>query len=161
MPPRDAGFTLVRNYRMLEGSGASTRVTPGGLVQVELRISTPIDRTDVVVHDPLPAGLEPVNTFFETTASSTEEYEGHSDSDADWWSSWVFSHRAMGDADLTLFADYMPAGVHVYTYVARATTPGDYALPAARVEQMYRPEVFGRTEQTRFVVGAAPLAKLQ
>ena len=42
--------------------------------------------------------------------------------------------------------------------MARATTPGDYAHPAAVVEQMYRPEVFGRTEAGRFVVGQAPVA---
>ena len=53
----------------------------------------------------------------------------------------------------------MPAGIHTYQYLARATTPGDYALPAARVEEMYRPEIFGRTEAGRFVVGAGPVAE--
>jgi len=30
-------------------------------------------------------------------------------------------------------------------YVARAVTPGHYMLPAATIEDMYRPERFGRT----------------
>jgi uncharacterized protein YfaS (alpha-2-macroglobulin family) len=34
-------------------------------------------------------------------------------------------------------------------YVARAITPGRYVLPAAQVEDMYRPEVFARTAAGR------------
>ena len=75
------------------------------------------------------------------------------------WSSWVFNHRELRDDAVALYADWMPAGVHVYTYLARATTPGDYSYPAALAEDMYRPHLFGRTEAGRFVVGQAPLAQ--
>ena len=75
------------------------------------------------------------------------------------WSAWVFNHRELDDGGLLLYADYMPAGIHVYSYLARATTPGDYAQPAATVEEMYRPETFGRTSQGRFVVGHGPVSR--
>ena len=39
------------------------------------------------------------------------------------------------------------------SYVARATTPGTYVAPAATVEDMYRPERFGRSLAARIVVG--------
>ena len=168
MPPRDEGFTLTRAYQILEGTGEAGAVTPGALVQVTLRIVTPVDRTLVAVTDPLPAGLEPVDTFFKTTASNYTDDEdadtgmmdepGEGDDGMPVWSTWVFNHRELRDDGLTLYADYMPAGIHTYQYLARATTPGDYAQPAARVEEMYRPEVFGRTEAGRFVVGAGPVA---
>jgi uncharacterized protein YfaS (alpha-2-macroglobulin family) len=160
MPPRDEGFTVVRSYRMLEGSGSNSGVTPGALVRVNLRIVTPIQRTNVVVHDPLPAGLEPVDTSFETSATVVTEEGldmGGTSSNAN-WSAWVFNHRELDDASMTLFADVMPAGVHTYSYLARATTPGVYSMPAATAKEMYRPEVFGRTKQGIFIVGEAAIA---
>jgi uncharacterized protein YfaS (alpha-2-macroglobulin family) len=33
-----------------------------------------------------------------------------------------------------------------YAYIARAVTPGRYTLPAAQVEDMYRPGVMSRTD---------------
>ena len=102
-----------------------------------------------------PKGLEPINQAFATTAH--QEMRGSSD--APRWSSWVFDHREMDDDEMRLYASFMPAGIHVYSYLARATTPGDYSLPAATIEEMYRPEVFGRTEQGRFSVGAAQIVQ--
>jgi hypothetical protein len=178
MPPRDAGFTIIRRYEMLEGSGTGTSVTPGAIVRVHLRVVTPTDRHDVAVIDPLPAGLEPIDTGFATSANHVQdegsgqgpggldlydEYEGedeYGDGPADEsWSAWVFNHRELDDDGLLLYADYMPAGIHVYSYLARATTPGDYANPAATAEEMYRPETFGRTAQGRFVVGYGPVSR--
>ncbi len=167
LPPRDEGFTLTRTYKVLEGSGGTGEVTPGSLVQVTIRVVTPVDRHDVAILDPLPAGLEPIETFFKTTASAYSDEEnpdtawggGDEEEDMPSWSAWVFDHRELRDDGLGLYATWMPAGIHTYQYLARATTPGDYALPAARVEEMYRPEIFGRTEAGRFVVGAGPVAK--
>jgi uncharacterized protein YfaS (alpha-2-macroglobulin family) len=168
-PPRDEGFTVKRTMELIEGSGEEGIVTPGALVRITLQVTTPIDRYDVAVVDPLPAGLETVNSFFATVG-------GGMDDDADtgggygyWfdtgmepeqvqWSDWIFTHRELRDDATVLFADWMPAGVHTVRYVARATTPGDYAHPAASAEEMYRPEVFGRTEIGRFVVGTPPVA---
>jgi uncharacterized protein YfaS (alpha-2-macroglobulin family) len=35
--------------------------------------------------------------------------------------------------------------VFTVAYVVRAVSPGQYALPQAKVEDMYRPDRFGRT----------------
>ncbi len=157
MPPRDQGFTLARKIEIVAGDGLASQVTPGSLVRVSLRVVTTAERRDVAVVDPLPAGLEPVDTFFATTARAEEGRDGPRPT----WSDWVFSHRELDDAEVRLYADWMPAGIHTATYLARATTPGDYAHPAATVEMMYQPEVFGRTRAGRFVVGEAPLAKAE
>jgi uncharacterized protein YfaS (alpha-2-macroglobulin family) len=42
-----------------------------------------------------------------------------------------------------------------FAYVVRAVTPGEYKLPAAAIEDMYRPERRGRGSVTRVVIGAA------
>jgi uncharacterized protein YfaS (alpha-2-macroglobulin family) len=39
-------------------------------------------------------------------------------------------------------------------YIARATVPGTFAQPAAFVEDMYAPKVFGRTEMTTTTIAA-------
>lgn len=167
--PRDEGFTVQRTMVILEGTGHGDTVTPGALVEVTLQITTPVERSFVAIVDPLPAGLESINTAFATTASALGE-EGGQDSGyyyGGWdtappaertWSDWVFNHRELLDDRVVLYADWMPAGVHRYTYVARATTPGSYLHPAATAEQMYAPEVFGRTGGGTFVVGAPPVA---
>jgi len=37
-------------------------------------------------------------------------------------------------------------------YYARATTPGDFFVAPAHAEETYFPEVFGRSDSSRFVV---------
>ena len=37
-------------------------------------------------------------------------------------------------------------------YVARATTPGEYVVPPAKAEEMYSPEVFGRSGSETVIV---------
>ena len=36
-------------------------------------------------------------------------------------------------------------GLHEYTYLVRATTAGTFMTAPTHVEEMYEPEVFGRT----------------
>jgi len=42
------------------------------------------------------------------------------------------------------FASLLWPGVHPYTYLARATTPGRFVVPPPKAEEMYAPETFGR-----------------
>ena len=39
-----------------------------------------------------------------------------------------------------------------YAYIARAVTPGRYTMPAAQVEDMYRPGVMARTDTGTVVI---------
>lgn len=161
LPPRDEGFTVERSMAVIDGSGGTGRVEPGSLVRVTLRIVTPVDRYNVAVVDSLPAGLEPVDTSFATEATDLQQDTGSQNRDtgtvgpdAFWWSSWIFNRRELRDDEVVWFADYMPAGIHTQSWIARATTPGNYAHPAATAYEMYAPDIFGRTEAGRFVVGS-------
>ena len=53
---------------------------------------------------------------------------------------------------MLLFADALAPGEHTYEYLVRAQTPGTYLHPAAQAEEMYHPELFGRTSVKTVVV---------
>lgn len=159
---------------------SATRARAGDLVRVQLSIVVPQDRSMVVVEDPLPAGLESIDFDLRTTSLALlraasgydvgdndpyegygvdTEYDGYGSygyyGDQDWSDEWWWSpfyHREDRDDRLLLFADDLPAGVHHYEYLARAVTPGTYVVGPLRAEEMYNPEVFGRTGVIEYVV---------
>ena len=49
---------------------------------------------------------------------------------------------------MLLFATRLSEGTHVFSYIARATTAGRFRTAPAHAEEMYEPEVFGRTATT-------------
>ena len=56
------------------------------------------------------------------------------------------------DGYVLAFASLLWEGVHKYTYVARATTPGTFVVPPPKAEEMYMPETFGRGASDRVIV---------
>ena len=64
-----------------------------------------------------------------------------------------FEHQNLRDDRAEAFARYLPAGVFDYSYIAQATTPGEFVVPPTRAEEIYRPETFGRAATDRVVVG--------
>ena len=158
-PPKDAfdgGFTLRRTYLAHEGEQAGkpvTTVNAGEVVRVQLTMVIPEDRNYVAIEDPLPAGLEPINTSFKTTADSLLAQLGATSPDNHFaYDHYNFDRVEQWDDRILLFADYFPAGVYTHVYLARATTHGEFTVPSARVEEMYTPQVFGRTTSFGFQV---------
>ncbi|CAN5156714.1 hypothetical protein BH20GEM2_BH20GEM2_20310 [soil metagenome] len=109
--------------------------------------------------DPLPAGLEALNAELEgvgftddpapeTAATRPQPW---------WWRRW-WVHQNLRDQRAEAFATRLPAGSYEFTYLARATTPGDFVVPPPRAEEMYHPEIFGRGASTRVTVTPAPPA---
>jgi uncharacterized protein YfaS (alpha-2-macroglobulin family) len=64
---------------------------------------------------------------------------------------WV-SHQELRRDRAVVFADHLVPGVWTTTVFLRATTPGEYVMPAASAEMMYYPEVYGRTTARRVLV---------
>jgi uncharacterized protein YfaS (alpha-2-macroglobulin family) len=65
-----------------------------------------------------------------------------------WWRAGGFDHVERHDDRIQLFATRLSEGVHTFSYIARATTAGTFRTAPARAEEMYTPEVFGRTATT-------------
>jgi hypothetical protein len=99
----------------------------------------------VAVDVPIPAGLEIVDGTLASTAASAGE-----DGPGGFWS--PFDHRERRDDRMVVFSEVLPAGVHETTFVARATTPGTFVSRPAQAEEMYAPEVFGRSDGGTFRV---------
>ncbi|HWW61879.1 MAG TPA: hypothetical protein VN181_10965, partial [Thermoanaerobaculia bacterium] len=62
-----------------------------------------------------------------------------------WWERGGFDHIERHDDRVDLFATRLGEGLHEYTYLLRATTAGTFMTAPAHAEEMYEPEVFGRT----------------
>jgi uncharacterized protein YfaS (alpha-2-macroglobulin family) len=155
----DVGFKVERRYELFEGAEDSTpgSFKAGDLVRVTLTFQLPKERRFVAVTDPLPAGFEAVESWFETTKSSlaqqTLQYGERSQSG--WRRNWgvgYFDHVERHDDRLQLFATSLSEGTHVFSYVVRATTSGTFRTAPTRVEEMYSPEIFGRTASTQIEV---------
>jgi uncharacterized protein YfaS (alpha-2-macroglobulin family) len=58
----------------------------------------------------------------------------------------------MRDERVEAFTSLLWEGVHNYSYVARATTPGMFVVPPSKAEEMYHPETFGRSGSDRVVI---------
>jgi uncharacterized protein YfaS (alpha-2-macroglobulin family) len=58
----------------------------------------------------------------------------------------------MRDERAEAFSTLLWDGVYDYSYVTRATTPGHYVVPPAKAEEMYSPEVFGRSASDQLIV---------
>ncbi len=162
----DNGLFVQRWYEPWTGGGQTTSFTAGELVRVRLRVATNQERSWAAFEVPLPAGLEPVDVTLATTASNAQapgegsrgvdtELEGVEDAEGGSaegpggfaWGFWSpFTYTEMHDDKVVVFSDHLPPGVHVVSFVARATTPGSYVNRPARGSLMYEPEVWGRSE---------------
>jgi len=149
----DRGFKVERQYGPLSdgktGPAAET-FQAGDLVRVTLSFDLPKERRYVAVTDPVPAGFEAVESWFATTASDVSRLTNLEDSSAapswqDMWRRGTFDHVERHDDRVLLFATRLAGGHHEFSYVVRATTAGTFKAAPTRVEEMYEPEVSGRT----------------
>jgi hypothetical protein len=174
--PDDQGFFVQKRVRALlpEDLAAATHVLPktsdpraaaGDLVLVDLLLESAEPQEQIVVDDPLPAGLEPIDFALETSASSQDldrqappdpADAAHPRLDYGAFRQVDGIHREQHDDKVLTFIPHVDPGLYHFQYLARATTPGDFVVPPTRAQGMYSPDVHGRTGATRFVVGPAP-----
>jgi alpha-2-macroglobulin len=155
----DSGFGIDRRYEPYVENGSrpvSTTYKAGDLVRVTLTFRLTKERRFVAVTDPVPAGFEAVESWFATTARAVGSRQDRQTSPAgepsdieeswDWmWRYGGFDHVERHDDRVQLFATRLSEGTHEFSYIVRATTAGTFRTAPARVEEMYEPEVFGRT----------------
>ncbi|MCP4536321.1 MAG: hypothetical protein GY832_04170 [Chloroflexi bacterium] len=155
------GIIVSRQYRMAdcdpeeEQCRAITEAQVGDVIQVKLTIIAPNDLHYVVVEDPFPAGAEGVDQSLQTTSVVGERPNlSRTDRNNPWggWGWWWFSHTEMRDEKTVLFATYLPRGTYEYTYLIRASLPGEYRAIPTHAYEMYFPEVFGRSDGGVFAI---------
>ena len=120
---------------------------------VHLKVRATERVVDAIVIDPLPGGLEIENLNLMDTKQLTNMVIAGTNLDE--WRSYGASVRYQEyREDRYVGAISVDAGAQVdLYYLVRAVSPGDYIVPSAYVEDMYRPESRG--------VAAPPLARLK
>jgi uncharacterized protein YfaS (alpha-2-macroglobulin family) len=145
LDPRDEGLAVVKRIETVDGKPLDA-VKGGQLAVITLEVAVPQESLFVVVEDPLPAGFEAVNTSLLTESAEQAQVLEESGPERPWWYE-GFNHIEMRDNRVLLFADTLAPGVHTYRYMVRALSYGEFIQPGTKAEQMYAPEVFGRSRE--------------
>ncbi len=173
-PPADHGFVVQRRYEGVDNpsdvmrlSDGAWKVKAGARVRVVVTMVAHARRYHVALVDPLPAGLEAINTALRgaqpAPPSAPPGRRGRwtrpqrmkralFGGPQGWWRRAWYEHQNLRDERAEAFTSYLRAGVHVYKYVTRALTPGTFVVPPAKAEEMYHPETFGRSAGDRLIV---------
>jgi uncharacterized protein YfaS (alpha-2-macroglobulin family) len=164
----NAGIEIHREYSVQRNGNWQLLASPievrrGELVRVDLYLSLPAPRHFVVVDDPVPGGLEPVNRDLATgstvDADATEfqaaggslwfKYSDWSEYGIELWS---FYHRELTHTAARFYSDYLPAGHYHLSYGAQAMAEGEFSASPPKAEEMYDPDVYGKGLPTHVTV---------
>jgi uncharacterized protein YfaS (alpha-2-macroglobulin family) len=137
------GFSVAREYLT-----SASQVHAGDMVQVRLTVVAPHDLHDVVIEDPLPAGLEPIDPRLKTTSQAAADAVRARSGPG--WQPWT--HVDVRSDRVALFATYLAKGAYQYVYLARASLPGEYRVLPTSGREQYFPEVNARGDGRRFTV---------
>ena len=145
-PAGGAGYAITRSYYTLQGEPVTLDATRVGDRFVTVLEVTPFGRGEarLMVSDPLPAGFEIDNPNL-ITAGALEPL--------DWLGleSEVAHSEFRQDRFLTAIDRYSNQPFKL-AYVVRAVSPGVFHHAAASVEDMYRPDLTGRSETGRITI---------
>jgi alpha-2-macroglobulin len=168
--PVNSGIDIRREYSV-ERDGSWQLLKPedsvkrGELVRADIYLSLPAARNFVVVDDPLPGGLEPVNRDL-ATASAVDADKGEAPmAGGAWWSQfrdwvsygvsrWSFYHKELRHDRAVFYSDYLPAGNYHLSYTAQAIAEGVFVHMPVHAEEMYDPDVYGKGVRGRLDVAA-------
>ncbi len=167
----NAGIEIHRQYS-IERNGKwvlaenPIRVGTGDLVRVDLFVSLPSERYFVVVEDPVPGGLEPVNRQLATASELDAQKAGAQFAPeslrsryADWRSfgdsRWSFYHAELRHSAVRFYSERLAPGHYYLSYVAQAIAGGEFTVLPARAEQMYEPDVYGKSSPAKLKVELA------
>ena len=145
-PAGGTGYAINRSYYSLQGEPMTLDAVKVGDRFVTVLEVTPFGRGEarLMVADPLPAGFEIDNPNL-ITGGALEAL--------DWLGleAEVAHSEFRQDRFLTAI-DRMSNAPFKLAYIVRAVSPGTFHHPAASVEDMYRPDLTGRSETGRLTI---------
>jgi len=148
------GLNVYREYFTYDGACGdiespcprATSASVGEDLLVRVTIIVPSDQYHIIVEDPFPAGMEPIESRRHASTFDQISLEGSLEADTTRvWGWWYFSHVELRDDRLALYADYLPAGTYQYTYQLHALLPGEYRILPTRAWANYFPEIYGQS----------------
>ncbi len=135
----DQGFTIDREYYTPDGTLADLKDVHQNdrFVVVLSMTATQLGSGQYVVADPLPAGFEIENPDLSAAQGVA---------DLSWLSVDAPTHvESRTDQYVAAFRYVSDTQNFATAYMVRATSPGKFVMPAATIEDMYRPDLRGNT----------------
>ncbi|HVY66925.1 MAG TPA: alpha-2-macroglobulin family protein [Gammaproteobacteria bacterium] len=170
--PVNAGMDVQREYSVQRDGKwvlltSPMRVRRGELVRVDVFLSLPTARNFVVVDDPVPGGLEPVNRDLANTSQVDAEAGAFQAAGGSLWfrysdwreygvSAYGFYHQELRHDAARFYSDYLPPGNYHLRYSAQAIAEGEFAVLPTKAVEMYDPDVYGLSLPGTLAVEAAP-----
>jgi hypothetical protein len=142
--PPPQGSVHPPMIRIEPGADGAIHLAPGDVVEELDEVVTPEDRTQVALHLPLPAGLEPLNPALATaTADATPSASP----------TLAPSYASYGDDEVVAVWMTLPKGTYSLRTRMRATTDGVFTDPPATADMLYQPSVSAATGGQKVIVG--------
>ena len=123
--------------------------TRGDVARIRLELDAQTDMSWVVVDDPVPAG----STILGGGLGGRGSLLAREERNEGWV--WLAYEERRFDAYRAYYR-YVPKGQWTVEYSVRLNNPGEFLLPATRVEAMYAPEMFGEMPNALFKVLPKP-----
>jgi uncharacterized protein YfaS (alpha-2-macroglobulin family) len=146
-PAMQAGYSIDKRVYRIDGGAADLNAIRQGdrvVVVVSGRPEGARSYPSVLV-DLLPAGLEIESVLHPEDGAGAEQWDGSvRNGPFAWVGNISYASVAEGRDDRFVASAELRSNF-LYAYIARAVTPGRYTLPAAQIEDMYRPGVMART----------------
>jgi alpha-2-macroglobulin len=139
---RAAGSNAVFTHMGLTNPAGAPSLPAAHVYDIGLTIVADHPVNQVVIVDPLPAGMEAVDTSFVTTPQSQTAMAG----------SWQIDYQQIHADRVVAFANYLAPGVYTMHYLVRTVTPGSYEWPGTQAYLEYAPDEFGRSASTSLTV---------
>jgi alpha-2-macroglobulin len=147
-------LALVRKYYSLTPVRVQDRIVyretpfggnaqPGDLLLVRVDAAGSNDWRYLVIEDPIPAGVEPVQQVNLYELERKMEF-------------WDGSRREYRDDRVVFFQESFATGHYQFVYLLKVTTPGVFRAMPAQISAMYVPDATASSEPQTLTVGAAP-----
>lgn len=164
---KNNGIDISKNYWVNRGAkwqvlDGSTELWRGDTVRVNLRLEVRDPLDFVIVEDPVPGALEPMDPRLATT--NVDEVLGEfviysflQDVGNVPWSTIGFARkgfykRKLRHDSVRFVSDYLDSGKHQMQWTGRVVATGDFLARPAHAEAMYSPEVYGNSRVHRLRV---------
>lgn len=148
-------YTVQRNgeFKILN---SPMQIKQGDIARVDLFVSLPTARHFVVVNDPVPGGLEPINSDLAISSVIDAQKGTFKAAKESWWFNfsdwssygrynWSFYHKELRHDSARFYSDYLPAGNYYLSYTAQAIASGKFTVMPTHAQEMYDSDVYGKS----------------
>ena len=157
---QNAGMDIRKEYNVERNNkwvllDNPSEIKQGELVRVDIFLSLPTARHFVVVDDPIPGGLEPVNRDLATSSNVDADKGAFKVAGGSWYfqfddwrsynvSRYSFYHQELRHDAARFYSDYLPAGNYVLSYSAQAIAQGEFVKMPVLSQELYDSDIYGK-----------------